>query len=579
MSQAIARMLQPDAVFGERYRVVRCIRTGGMGAVYEATHLETGRRVAVKVMLPSLVSEPTLRARFKLEATVVASVESEHIVDVLDAGIEPATGAPFLVMELLRGDDVSTLLKREGPFAPEDVVVLLWQASLALDKTHAAGIVHRDLKPDNLFLTRRDDGSPRLKILDFGIAKVMAQSPAAGQQTATVGTPLYMAPEQINGDAIEPTCDLYSLGHIAFAMLVGRSYWFDEWQGGPVYPLLLKVLKGATEPASARAGRHGRTLPPAFDAWFAKATATSSAERFQSASALVQALSQALGVEVPAQRRQRASVGSFPDMGGAVLPSDRPSSAERLPVPPPRAPLASGFVPPTAMPTPASSPDVVRPASGATSSPHALSVAPATPPPRASAPGTNPSGPWDASAALVAAGGLRSPSHPSHPGHVQLGGHTPTGRDNWAAPPVPTPPSGVGFNVATPPRIGAAEGKDASSKPRRGLVPLALVALLFALVVCGGVVFMSWPSSTPPDPAASATSRRENGEARDAAADPVSLDVVPVPASSEVAAAASEPASSSSASATPPTGSGSARPWPQAPRKFRMPDPVGTSFY
>jgi serine/threonine-protein kinase len=576
MSQDIARMLQPDAVFGERYRVVRCIRTGGMGAVYEAAHLETGRRVALKVMLPSLVTEPTLRARFKLEATVVASVESEHIVDVLDAGIEPATGAPFLVMELLRGDDVSTLLKREGPFSPDDVVTLLWQASLALDKTHAAGIVHRDLKPDNLFLTRRDDGSPRLKILDFGIAKVMAQSPAGGQQTATVGTPLYMAPEQINGDAIEPTCDLYALGHIAFAMLVGRSYWFDEWQGGPVYPLLLKVLKGATESASARASRHGRSLPPAFDAWFAKATATSSSERFQSASALVQGLAQALGIEGPAQRKQRSSLASFADLA-ALVPSERPSSGGRLPPPPPRAPLASGLVPAASMPTPPSSPEVLR-NTGAPSLPSVAATAIPTPAPRASGSGANPSGRWDAPDAVVASAGLRSPSHPSHPGHVQLGGPTPTAREPWMAPPVPTPPSGVGFNVATPP-LAPADAAAAPTQARRGFLPLAFVAVLFALVVCGGVVFMSWPSATTPGAAAPPTGRAADGERRDGAADPVSLDAVPASSSSEVSPSAVEPASPPSTSSAAPLGRGSERPWQQGPRKLRMPDPVGTSFY
>src|SRR5262249_5173432 len=142
----------------------------------EVIHKETRRRRALKVMLPSIVSDPELRARFKLEATITADIDSEHIVETFDAGVDAETGAPFLVMELLKGDDLSVILEDRKRLPSEEVIVLLHQAGLALDKTHAAGIVHRDLKPENMFVTARDDGSPRLKILDFGIAKVVAQN-------------------------------------------------------------------------------------------------------------------------------------------------------------------------------------------------------------------------------------------------------------------------------------------------------------------------------------------------------------------------------------------------------------------
>lgn len=570
MTQETARMLQPDAVFGDRYRIVRCIRTGGMGAVYEAAHLETGRRVALKVMLPSLVVEPTLRARFKLEATVAASVESEHIVDVLDAGVETTSGAPFLVMELLRGDDVSTLLKREGPFAPEEAVHLLWQASLALDKTHASGIVHRDLKPDNLFLTRRDDGTARLKILDFGIAKVMAESPVAGQQTATVGTPLYMAPEQINGDSIAPACDLYSLGHIAYALLVGRSYWFDEWQGGPIYPLLLKVLKGAVEPASVRAARHGGALPPAFDPWFAKATATAPNDRFASAHEQVRALAEALTVSLPSPRRERRTLTSSPDIAGPPRTREATPQGERLPVPPPRAPLASGFVAPATppsgaglagghtMPTPVSSPDLSRMASrpsfdGAIAGgamPHAHAVA----------------------------DGVRQASQPSFPSVNPLGGTTPHGLDGWKAPLVPTPPSGVGFNVATAPRPAASDPGQESLPRRRGVMQLVVVAVAFAAIVCGGVVFLSWPADTPGSRNAASSNRTvSTSEAAGPQVDPVSLEGVRSTAS-DASTVDPAPSAVESASSSAPPSSPSDRP-AFGSKRLKAPDPVGTSFY
>src|SRR4029077_21112745 len=134
---------------------------------------------------------------FHLEGRVTGDIESDHLVRISDAGVDDATGMPFLVMDLLRGEDLGATLKQRGPIPPAEAVTFLSQVALALDKTHAAGIVHRDLKPENLFVTRRDDGPPCVKILDFGIAKVIAQSQATQHTTEAIGTPLYMAPEQI----------------------------------------------------------------------------------------------------------------------------------------------------------------------------------------------------------------------------------------------------------------------------------------------------------------------------------------------------------------------------------------------
>src|SRR5262249_49766518 len=162
-------------------------KTGGMGAVYEVLDDRTNARRALKVMLPTLIENAELRDRFSLEARVTGDVESDHIVQVYDAGVDEATGMPFIAMDLLRGEDLGALVKRVGPLPAADVMAYLSQAARALDKTHAAGIVHRDLKPENLFLTRRDDGSPCVKILDFGIAKVIAQG-HQGQGTQALGT-------------------------------------------------------------------------------------------------------------------------------------------------------------------------------------------------------------------------------------------------------------------------------------------------------------------------------------------------------------------------------------------------------
>src|SRR5580704_14466774 len=191
--------LQTGAVFHERYRVVRSLKAGGMGAVYEVVDERTNGPRALKIMLPGMLADPDLRARFALEAKVTGNIASDHIVRVSDAAIDEPTGTPFLVMELLQGQELGSMLAKRGPLPPAEVVLYLHQAALALDKTHAAGIVHRDLKPDNLFVTYRDDGSPCVKILDFGIAKVVVES--TSRMTHAVGTPIYMSLEQVRGEA------------------------------------------------------------------------------------------------------------------------------------------------------------------------------------------------------------------------------------------------------------------------------------------------------------------------------------------------------------------------------------------
>jgi serine/threonine-protein kinase len=268
-----------------------------MGAVYEVLHAPTQRRRALKTVLSEWVTDPEMRARFHLEATVTADVESEHIVQVLDAGVDEPTGLPFLVMELLKGESLAELVARRGALPAREVVALLRQASRGLERAHAAGIVHRDLKPENLFVTQRDDGSERLVLLDFGIAKLVAQGSQAAT-TRSLGTPLYMSPEHVRGDGdIGPAADVYSLGQLAFTLLAGEAYYQAESrEQSSVYGLLLKIMAGPAEPASERAKRLGASLPPAFDAWFQQATALEAWQRFPGCSELVAALAQALGV-------------------------------------------------------------------------------------------------------------------------------------------------------------------------------------------------------------------------------------------------------------------------------------------
>ena len=279
--------------FAERYRVERCLAQGGMGEVYEVTHLETQRRRALKIMHAHVLlgdDSAELRERFRREAQIAAQVESEFIVDVFDAGIDEATGQPFLVMELLRGEELGVRLKRLGRIAPDEAAIYLHQTALALDKTHKASIVHRDIKPGNIFITEREDGQPWIKVLDFGIAKIVAES-TAGTATTALGTPLYMAPEQFNPHArLTPAADIYALGMVAYTLLTGRSYWAPEAKAGGVFALAAVAALGPREAASVRAAARGVTLPPGFNAWFARITACDPTQRFESAIDAVRAL-------------------------------------------------------------------------------------------------------------------------------------------------------------------------------------------------------------------------------------------------------------------------------------------------
>ena len=318
--------LPEGTTIAERYRVDRLIGSGGMGVVYEVTHLTTGHRYALKTMRADASSNAFLVKALLDESKATARVKSEHIIKVTDAGIDGPSNLPFFVMELLEGVSLAAELERRRCLPANEVVELIYQAGLALDKTHLAGIVHRDLKPENLFLTTRDDGSRSLKILDFGIAKVVDQSTNA-RTTRNLGTPLYMSPEQYRGDGdIDHRADLYSLAHIVFTMLTGQSYWHTESRGGP-YLLMTRVVAGAGEPATERAEKLGVSIPPRFDEWFDRATACESFRRFDTASDLVHALAEALTMQPPRRRAVHSGAArDAPPVGASMRRARRSRS-------------------------------------------------------------------------------------------------------------------------------------------------------------------------------------------------------------------------------------------------------------
>jgi serine/threonine protein kinase len=213
-------------VVAQKYELVRLLGKGGMGAVYEGKN-QIGKRVAVKLLLKAeFAQSPELTARFFREAQASAAVESKHVVDVYDTGVDADTGFPFIVMAHLRGEDLEHVLARVGALNPVAAVRLVSQAATGLAKAHEAGIVHRDIKPANLFLAA-DESESVVKILDFGIAKLTAsglgEANGLTQTGAMLGTPLYMSPEQAQGlKTVDARTDLWSLGMCLYEALAGR---------------------------------------------------------------------------------------------------------------------------------------------------------------------------------------------------------------------------------------------------------------------------------------------------------------------------------------------------------------------
>jgi serine/threonine-protein kinase len=318
-------MAEPEmpATIGGKYRTIRVVGRGAMGIVYEVEHAHTGQRLALKVLAQAAHADAMAIERFKREARAPSRIKSEHIVRVTDADVAPELGgAPFLVMELLEGADFDDVATGSRP-APADVVGWLRQIARVLDKAHELDIVHRDLKPANLFLADGVDGGPSVvKVLDFGLAKVLSDDRAQTRSGQILGTPLYMSPEQADPDGPPESAqsDLFSLGLIAFRLLVGHDYWRD----GSVRQILSQIL---VEPLP-RASERGAALGEAFDAWFEKACARERDERFASGYEMVEALADALGLA----REPRAQSGA--GSGGGNGSGNRARAVEAIEVAP-----------------------------------------------------------------------------------------------------------------------------------------------------------------------------------------------------------------------------------------------------
>jgi eukaryotic-like serine/threonine-protein kinase len=205
------------------YHVVRLIGKGGMGAIYEATHTRLqGKRYAIKVLAPQFTEEPELLVRFRREAEIASQLGHDNIVAVHDFNV--ADGQAYMVMELLEGEDLAARLSARGALPVDEVKRIVDHVASALDSAHRAQIVHRDLKPQNIFLCRRVGHHDHVKVLDFGISKVLDSSLVVTRAHALIGTPFYMSPEQADGRVheIDARTDVFALGAIAWEMLTGR---------------------------------------------------------------------------------------------------------------------------------------------------------------------------------------------------------------------------------------------------------------------------------------------------------------------------------------------------------------------
>src|SRR6187551_2429261 len=272
--------LQGKTIAG-RYLVERLIGQGGMGTVWAGRHVSLDQLVAIKFVHPKLAGSAEALRRFDTEAKAAARIKSRHAVAVYDHGVSEG-GQPFIVMEYLEGESLEQSIAGRGKIPLNEVAEIVQQAARALHAAHQAGIVHRDLKPDNIFLALDGEAGTRgycVKVLDFGIAKMVHEEAAGGasstQAGMVLGTPHYMSPEALTASApVGPASDIWSLGACAFAAACGRV----PFDGDAIGDVVLKVC-AAPMPVPSR---FSSDLPPAFDEWFKRACARRLDERFAS---------------------------------------------------------------------------------------------------------------------------------------------------------------------------------------------------------------------------------------------------------------------------------------------------------
>ncbi len=334
-------------VLDDRYKILRQLGEGGIGRVYLAQHLRLGREVALKTLLTRYESIPVLKERFTREAAALASLSHPNIVTVTDFGVYD--GTPYLVMELLEGEDLAALVERGEPIPPARAMRIIRQMVRALAYAHEQELVHRDLKPHNVFVRALGPYDDHVEVLDFGLARFLSDAwknaPKLTAQGALIGTPQYMAPEQASGQQVDASADVYAAGCVLFEALTGRRVFDARSQADVIRAHMLE------RPPTLAEADPGLEASPALEALVARCLEKSPSRRYPNGRALLEALD-ALGPE-PARRR-----GPRPALEGgrvsAIAPTQtatrasgvtpaRPSSAP-IELPQSRLPLVLGGI-------------------------------------------------------------------------------------------------------------------------------------------------------------------------------------------------------------------------------------------
>ncbi len=306
-------------VLADRYRLLKRIGEGAMGWVFLAEHLEIGKKVAVKVLRPSLCKLPEAVRRFRREARSASQIGSRHIVDVTDFGTTP-NGAAFYVMEYLHnGEDLAALIKREGKVPWMRVVNMLKQLCVALQAAHDDGIIHRDVKPANFYRLEFEGNPDFIKVLDFGIARLSTPKDSIVTATGVImGTPDFMAPEQAQGKHVDARADIYSLGACAYSLLTGRP----PFVGANEYDVIYKQLN--EDPDPPRQVHPSGGIPTWLDDAVMHAMRKDPADRFQSMTEFLAALEAAGSQPLAAGRNEVAAAGVPAKRVKPRLPAKRP---------------------------------------------------------------------------------------------------------------------------------------------------------------------------------------------------------------------------------------------------------------
>ena len=303
--------VSPGQILAGKYRIERVLGRGGMGVVVAARHMQLDEQVALKFLLPEALANQDAVRRFEREARAAVKIKSEHVARVTDVGTLES-GSPFMVMEYLSGNDLGDYLSQKGPLGAEEAVESVLQACEAIAEAHSMGIIHRDLKPANLFRIVRADGTPSIKVLDFGISKVQGDH-AMTHTSSMMGSPQYMSPEQMTAaKTVDARADIWAMGVILLELLTGKT----PFDGDTIPELCVAILHSEPPPLS----RFRPELPIDLGLVIDRALQKSRDDRFPNVAEFATALAPfgPPGAAVSAERIRRV-LGVNPERGARTL--------------------------------------------------------------------------------------------------------------------------------------------------------------------------------------------------------------------------------------------------------------------